>query len=295
MKALWAAVILTIVIPTPSGWAHERSPDVVRVEAGESGTYRVTATGIREGEVEVSESCALQGENLECEGMAAIRVLPSERERPLWFIEVAPDGTTLHRLESGEWLTLGQVGGMLEWFWTGLTHVMFGWDHLLFLLLLLLWVQGWKNWVRVLTGFTVGHSVVLVIGSSNTWASSRWVEALIAFSLVVLIAELLKPTRMSLGRRFPALVSVAFGCVHGLGFAGALSGWGIHSDWKPLVGFNGGVEAAQLLILAGLVGFQQLWEKRGVREIGGVWKIPVLRALGCCLVVVGVLRLKGWG
>ena len=200
----------------------------------------------------------------------------------------------MHRLNPGEWLDLGTPGGALEWFWTGLTHVIFGWDHVLFLFLLLLWVQGWRNWIRILTGFTVGHSVVLVVGSQEAWASPRWIEAMIAFSLVVLIAELLKPERPSLGRRYPALVSTAFGCVHGLGFAGALSRWGVHSDWRPLLGFNLGVEAAQLLVLGVLVGVSRWvkiggWERR-VRE-----RTLALYVLGGVLCLVGVLRLNGYG
>ncbi len=136
----------------------------------------------------------------------------------------------------------------------GLTHVALGWDHLLFVLAaLLLAREGARPWRRValtVTAFTVGHSVTLAMASLDVLRPpAAWVEACIAWSLVVLARELLVRSEIpSWTRRRPQLATLGFGLLHGFGFASALASTGLDRGdvVRTLLGFNMGVELAQL-------------------------------------------------
>jgi hydrogenase/urease accessory protein HupE len=141
----------------------------------------------------------------------------------------------------------------------GVEHILTGWDHLLFVISLLLLVGYTRRLVPTVTAFTLAHSLTLAL-SAMGWLSLRAppVEATIALSILLVCGEALHK-RDSLAQRWPALVAFAFGLVHGLGFAGALREIGLPEQhfFLALLTFNLGVEAGQLLALAacGLVWF----------------------------------------
>jgi hydrogenase/urease accessory protein HupE len=131
----------------------------------------------------------------------------------------------------------------------GMKHILSGADHVAFLLALLLSTWNLKALFKVVTAFTLGHSLSLALVALGVWApSARWVECAIALSIVYVALENLRKRR---GRR-PELVSLAFGLVHGMGFAGALTELNLSARQIPavLVLFNAGVELGQLLLLA---------------------------------------------
>lgn len=151
-----------------------------------------------------------------------------------------------------------------RFFVSGVEHILIGWDHLAFLLALVLACSRWRRLFLVATAFTVAHSVTLALGALDVVrVPSEVVEPIIAASIAVAAAA-------SLGRLlanklpFPgserapgaaalelSLVS-GFGLVHGLGFASMLKealGDG-HGIVTSLLAFNLGVEAGQLLALA---------------------------------------------
>jgi hydrogenase/urease accessory protein HupE len=141
----------------------------------------------------------------------------------------------------------------------GVAHILFGFDHLLFVLALLLLVPGVRALVRTITAFTVAHSLTLalaVLGVVHVPAAP--VEALIAASIVLLAAELTRPADAppTLARRWPWAVAFLFGLLHGLGFAGALAEVGLPADQIPLalLAFNLGVETGQLVFVAAMLG-----------------------------------------
>lgn len=139
----------------------------------------------------------------------------------------------------------------------GIEHIALGFDHLLFVLLLVLLVRERWPLVSSITGFTLGHSATLALATIGAISlPSAPVEAAIAASIVVLAAELLRKRDDSVARRYPLALSTAFGLVHGLGFAGALRDVGLPEDDLPtaLVAFNGGVELGQLAAVALLLG-----------------------------------------
>jgi hydrogenase/urease accessory protein HupE len=133
----------------------------------------------------------------------------------------------------------------------GVTHILTGWDHLLFVIALVLLVRrGWAV-ARAVTAFTVAHSLTLAgVTLGLVGLSQAPVEALIALSIVFLAAELLRDGP-SVTLRYPWGIAFAFGLVHGFGFADALKEIGLPEGEVPaaLLAFNLGVEAGQLAVV----------------------------------------------
>ncbi len=137
----------------------------------------------------------------------------------------------------------------------GIEHILLGFDHLLFVLALVLLLKGGWLVAKTVTAFTIAHSFTL-IGTTLGYLSlpQRPVEAIIALSIVFLAVEIVKakPGELRLSERFPWVVAFIFGLLHGFGFAGALAEIGLPQDDVPmaLLTFNLGVEIGQLLIIA---------------------------------------------
>lgn len=141
------------------------------------------------------------------------------------------------------------------YFVIGVEHILAGWDHLLFVIALVLLLREWRRAVVAATAFTVAHSITLAGASLGLVAMpQRPVEVLIALSIVFLAVEIARadPARPSLTMRMPWVVAFLFGLLHGFGFAGALAEIGLPDDAlvPALVAFNLGVEAGQLLVVA---------------------------------------------
>lgn len=177
----------------------------------------------------------------------------------------------------------------------GVWHIWIGFDHILFLLALLLpsvlvwhkprWHAGerfrpafWEV-AKIVTAFTVAHSITLSLATLG-WVSlpSRWVESAIAAS--VLLAALNNVWPLFQGRRW--LVAFCFGLIHGFGFASVLADLGLPPDALvlALVGFNLGVEGGQLAIVAVFLplayGLRKHWVYQRLIFIGGSLLIAAL-------------------
>ncbi len=133
----------------------------------------------------------------------------------------------------------------------GIRHILFGADHLLFVLGLLLIVKdGWML-LKTVTAFTVAHSITLAIATLG-YAEARVLplNAAIALSILFLGPEIVRSWRgeTSFTIRNPWVVAFAFGLLHGFGFASALTSAGLPRSELPfaLVSFNVGVELGQL-------------------------------------------------
>jgi hydrogenase/urease accessory protein HupE len=143
----------------------------------------------------------------------------------------------------------------LSYFVLGVEHILTGYDHLLFVIALVLLLGRIGTVVKAATAFTVAHSLTL-IGSTLglVGLAQAPVEALVALSIVFLAVEIVKqqPGAPSLTERLPWLVAFLFGLLHGFGFAGALREIGLPESDVPtaLLTFNLGVEAGQLVIVA---------------------------------------------
>jgi len=144
----------------------------------------------------------------------------------------------------------------------GVKHIVFGWDHLAFVMLLVLISGTVRRILWAVPGFTLAHSLTLALATFDVIAVPvSLVEALIALSIAVLAAEIALQNERSLAWRAPALVSSAFGLLHGLGFASALREVGIPQHEVPLslLFFNLGVELGQLAFVLALLLAFAIW------------------------------------
>ena len=149
-------------------------------------------------------------------------------------------------------------GARVAWTYLGLgvEHILLGIDHLLFVLALLLLVEGSRRIVATVTAFTVAHSLTLGAAALGlVHVPQQPVEAVIALSIVFVACEIVSVGRgePSLAQRWPWVIAFSFGLLHGFGFAGALSEIGLPEQAIPLalLFFNVGVELGQLLFIAG--------------------------------------------
>jgi hypothetical protein len=141
---------------------------------------------------------------------------------------------------------------------SGIEHILFGFDHLLFVAALMLIVRRWGMLLKTVTAFTVAHSITLTCATLG-WVNlpSGPVEVMIAFSIVLVGAEIIRMERggTSLAIEWPWIVAFFFGLLHGFGFAGALADFGLPQDDIPLAlfSFNVGVELGQLMFIGMLL------------------------------------------
>lgn len=157
----------------------------------------------------------------------------------------------------------------------GVEHILGGYDHLLFVLGLVLARSRMRSLLAVVTAFTIAHSLTLALAVFDLWSpSGRLVEPLIALSLVYVGVENI--ARPDGGRRWA--LAFAFGLVHGFGFAGALKEVALAGTaiGAALLSFNVGVEIGQLLVLAvflpivALLRDKPWFGERGVRVLSGL-------------------------
>jgi hypothetical protein len=150
-------------------------------------------------------------------------------------------------------VTLGRAGsssGVMSFLLLGVEHILMGYDHLLFLLGLMLPGGGLLALAKIVTAFTAAHSVTLSLAVLDiVTLPDRLIEAVIALSIAAVAAEnlWLRPT---VTRRW--IVSFGFGLVHGFGFSSVLREIGLpsHGLLLSLLGFNAGVEIGQALVVA---------------------------------------------
>jgi hypothetical protein len=132
---------------------------------------------------------------------------------------------------------------------SGIQHILIGPDHILFLIGLLLLGGGWSVLVRIVTAFTIGHSITLSLAALGIVSpAARLIEPAIALSIVFVGADNLVRGH---GRDARAWIALVFGLVHGFGFANVLREFGLPREalgWS-LLSFNLGVEIGQLAIV----------------------------------------------
>ena len=208
------------------------------------------------------------------------------------------DGTTVKSIvrPSQAWLEIAaeqtrwQVA--LAYGIEGIRHILFGADHLLFVLGLLLIVRSRWTLLKTVTAFTVAHSLTLAAATLGlVELPALPLNAAIALSILFLGPEVVRAWRgeTSFTIRHPWVVAFAFGLLHGFGFATALTGAGLPRSDLPLalLSFNVGVEVGQLgfvaLVLALVQAFRvlqihwprwvQLLPGYTVGALGGFWTI----------------------
>jgi hydrogenase/urease accessory protein HupE len=176
------------------------------------------------------------------------------------------------------------------YFLLGVEHILLGVDHLLFVLALLILVRNTWMLLKVITAFTVAHSITLAVAALDiAHIPQAPVEAVIALSIMFVAAETLPQRRNGhdLANKAPWIIAFAFGLLHGLGFGGALKEIGLPQSDVPLalLTFNLGVEAGQVLFVLAVLGlkavfdmvleFKRPWTRTaigyGIGSLAAVW------------------------
>lgn len=225
----------------------------------------------------------------------AVAAVVSPQNKPLLTLAIAAlSSNTDGASKTGASLSAG-FSALAQFFPEGVHHLATGYDHLAFLLALMLPIMLIKSasdsgnhgtpnrpgvWdlLRTVTGFTVGHSITLILASLGWIASSAWVEPAIAISIGVSALHNLYPQRW-LRSDYLAL---GFGLIHGLGFSNIMREANISDSLLPwaLAGFNLGVEAGQLVGVALWCGVHWVlvrWPKYDQVVVrGGSWALCVL-------------------
>jgi len=169
------------------------------------------------------------------------------------------------------------------YFGLGVEHILTGIDHLLYILAMLLLVKGWRRVVLTMSAFTATHSLTLTAAALG-WVHvpQRPVEACIALSILFVTSEIVRTRQGNSGltERWPWVISLTFGLLHGFGFAGALSEVGLPQKDIPvaLLFFNLGVEVGQMFFIASMFGIAIL-ARRAAQHItvlkpAWAWRLP---------------------
>jgi hypothetical protein len=308
LRALLAAalVALALLAAAEPALAHrlspayfgmrESAPDVFDVQ------WKVSVSGGLADvlEPQIPQGCAVDGTvrstlvddarvqhaTLACEAPLAGRVftvngLAATATDVLLRIDFLDGSSFSHRLvPSAPSVTIPVEPGVLEVVRTylelGTQHILLGIDHLLFVLALLLLVEGTRRLIWTVTAFTLAHSVTLAAATLGlVHVPSAPVEATIALSILFVATELarhgptsgVEPGARTLTMRFPWLVAFAFGLLHGFGFAGALSEVGLPDRAIPLalLFFNVGVEIGQLAFIGAVLGLGWIVRRLSLR------------------------------
>ena len=145
--------------------------------------------------------------------------------------------------------TQGAIAVMQTFIPSGIRHILIGPDHILFLIGLLLLGGSWTALLKIVTAFTIGHSLTLSLAALNiVTPPATVIEPTIALSIVFVGADNLVRGN---GRDLRAWAAAVFGLVHGFGFANVLREFGLPREalgWS-LFSFNVGVEIGQLAIV----------------------------------------------
>lgn len=156
-------------------------------------------------------------------------------------------------------------GGNIDYVWLGATHMLTGYDHLLFLLGVIFFLTKFKDIVKFITAFTLGHSITLIFATFfEITANYHLIDAVIALSVCYKGFENIGGFE-KLKLKSPNLKAVVFifGLIHGFGLSTRLQQLPLGDDgliWK-ILSFNVGVEFGQIIALSAMVFLISAWRK----------------------------------
>jgi hydrogenase/urease accessory protein HupE len=182
-----------------------------------------------------------------------------------WTTIVRPSQPWVEIAASQTWL--GVAGTYIV---QGIRHILFGVDHMLFVLGLLLIVTDRWMLLKTVTAFTVAHSITLAIATLGYAAVPvQPLNAAIALSILFLGPEIVRSWRgeTSFTIRHPWVVAFVFGLIHGFGFASALTSAGLPRNELPLalLSFNLGVEVGQVSFVLLVLGLERSFRQLEIR------------------------------
>lgn len=287
LRTYLTAFLLLIAILTPNieAYAHEIRPALLTITEREEGWYDVTwkvpifegreldlfpifptsfkslgppsTTALQGAKIQYftfkTDGASLAGQTITIEGLTKLQIDVLVQIR---FANGSTQSTILKpKSPTYKIPKPGSKGAVAKSYWImGVIHILSGFDHLLFVLALMLIVPNKWKLFKTITAFTLAHSVTLALASLGLVnVPPGPTEAIIALSIVFLAGEIVnsKMGRYSLAENYPWIVAMIFGLFHGLGFAGALTEIGLiqHEIPLALLMFNLGVETGQVLFL----------------------------------------------
>ncbi len=325
---LVAGLLLTTLFAVPAAMAHEARPGYLEIKETAPGQFSVlwrtpllsgtrlpivlTISGVRnlkEPTIEELADSLVERRLIEAgpKGLAGKRI-----EFVGLQVTITDVLVRVEMLDGRKWTTIArpsqpwvEIGASQTWLQVagnyvveGVRHILFGADHMLFVLGLLLIVKDRWMLLKTVTAFTVAHSITLAVATLGyAEVPVLPLNAAIALSILFLGPEIVRSwrgeTSFTIGH--PWVVAFAFGLLHGFGFASALTSAGLPRNDLPLalVSFNVGVELGQLgfigLILALENSFRVLevrWPRLvqalpayAVGSLGAFWTVQRLALL----------------
>ncbi|WP_375587094.1 HupE/UreJ family protein [Flagellimonas aurea] len=168
-----------------------------------------------------------------------------------------------HDVSSGDQQILDS-GGLLSYIWVGAKHMLTGYDHLLFLAGVIFFLKGFRDILKFITVFTIGHSITLLGGTYlGVQVNEHLIDAIIALSVLYKGVENLEGFK-KLGTRAPNLLMMVFlfGLIHGLGLSTRLQTFDMGQDQflLKIISFNVGVELGQIAALIPIILLINAWK-----------------------------------
>jgi len=163
------------------------------------------------------------------------------------------------------------AGGIIDYIWLGAEHMVTGYDHLLFLFGVIFFLKGFKDVVRFITAFTLGHCITLLGATlAGITANAYIIDAVIALSVIYKGFENLDGFKKHLKIDAPNLLVMVFifGLIHGLGLSTRLQELPLGDEGlvSRILAFNVGVELGQIAALSLMLGFFAAWRSSKVFE-----------------------------
>jgi len=157
-------------------------------------------------------------------------------------------------------------GGNLKYLWIGATHMLTGYDHLMFVFGIIFFLTNFRDIVRYVTAFTLGHSVTLIYATYNGIQLNYFlIDAVIALSVCYIAFANLDGFRKYLTINPPNMMVMIFGLglIHGFGLSTRLQALPLNEDSLLLniISFNAGIELGQISALAAMLVLVAVWRK----------------------------------
>ena len=169
------------------------------------------------------------------------------------FVMLAVSQAFGHGMSEAEKQTIID-GGNLSYLWIGATHMLSGYDHLLFIFGIIFFLTKFKDIIKYITAFTLGHSATLIYATFNGIQVNYFlIDAIIALSICYIAFANLDGFKKHLGIKPPNLLVmiVGLGLIHGLGLSTRLQQLPLNQDelLMNIISFNIGIEVGQIMAL----------------------------------------------
>ena len=157
-------------------------------------------------------------------------------------------------------------GGNLMYLWIGATHMLTGYDHLMFVFGIIFFLTSFRDIVKYVTAFTLGHSITLIYATYNGVQLNYYlIDAVIALSVCYIAFANLDGFRKYLAIKPPnmMLMIIGLGLIHGFGLSTRLQALPLSEDslLMNIISFNAGIELGQISALAAMLLLVAVWRK----------------------------------